>query len=124
MLRALPQVRAALRGCVLIHSLSEPYAPLPRSSPDAARRIVTGHGSYVLAGDQRRFPVGALYRWAKPLAYGLRQPLHRTRRSKAPCRGCDRRSSTTASISSVSPEINTAAAAASCSSARSRRARV
>ncbi len=64
MLRALPQVRAALRGCDLIHSLIEPYAPLAALVAGRRPLIVTGHGSYVLAGDQRRFPVGALYRWA------------------------------------------------------------
>lgn len=62
--RAYPQVAAALRGCDLIHSLIEPYAPLAALVAGRRPLVVTGHGSYVLVGDQRRFPVGALYKWA------------------------------------------------------------
>jgi phosphatidylinositol alpha-1,6-mannosyltransferase len=64
LLRAYPQVAAALRGCDLIHSLIEPYAPLAALAAGRRPLVVTGHGSYVLIGDQRRFPVGGLYRWA------------------------------------------------------------
>lgn len=64
MLRALPQVRAALKDCDLIHAAVEPYAPLGALVAGRRPLVVTGHGSYVLAPEQRRFPVGALYAWA------------------------------------------------------------
>ncbi len=64
LLRALPQARAALRDCDLIHALIEPYAPLAALVAGSRPLVVTGHGSYVLAPRQRRFPVGALYGWA------------------------------------------------------------
>jgi glycosyltransferase involved in cell wall biosynthesis len=64
MLRTLPQVRAALRDCDLIHAVVEPYAPLGALVAGKRPLVVTGHGSYVLAPEQRRFPVGALYAWA------------------------------------------------------------
>jgi glycosyltransferase involved in cell wall biosynthesis len=67
-LRALPQARAALRGCTLIHALIEPYAPLAALIAGRIGRrrplVVTGHGSYVLAARQRRFPASAIYGWA------------------------------------------------------------
>jgi glycosyltransferase involved in cell wall biosynthesis len=62
--RALPEVRAALRGCDLIHAAIEPYAPLGALAAGRRPFIVTGHGSYVLTGQQRGFPAGALYNWA------------------------------------------------------------
>lgn len=64
MLRALPQVRTALKNCDLIHAAVEPYAPLGALVAGRRPLVVTGHGSYVLAPEQRRFPVGALYAWA------------------------------------------------------------
>ncbi len=63
-LRVLPQVRAALRGCDLIHALIEPYAPLAAWIAGRRPLVVTGHGSYVLTAGQRGFPVGSLYAWA------------------------------------------------------------
>lgn len=60
-LRALPRARAALRGCHLIHALIEPYAPLAALVAGSRPLILTGHGSYVLAARQRRFPVSAIY---------------------------------------------------------------
>jgi glycosyltransferase involved in cell wall biosynthesis len=62
--RALPPVWSALRGCDLIHSAIELYAPLGALVAGRRPLIVTGHGSYVLTGQQRPFPVGALYNWA------------------------------------------------------------
>jgi phosphatidylinositol alpha-1,6-mannosyltransferase len=64
LLRVLPQVRAALRGCDVIHSAIEPYAPLAAVVAGWRPLVVTGHGSYVLMGQQRGFPVGTIYRWA------------------------------------------------------------
>ncbi len=60
-LRALPQTRVALRDCDLIHTLIEPYAPLGALIAGRRPLVITGHGSYVLTGQQRRFPVGAIY---------------------------------------------------------------
>ncbi|HVU13491.1 MAG TPA: glycosyltransferase family 4 protein [Phototrophicaceae bacterium] len=62
--RLLPQVRAALRDCTLIHAAVEPYAPLAALIAGSRRLIVTGHGSYVLAAERRRFPVNRIYAWA------------------------------------------------------------
>ncbi|MEP7290365.1 MAG: glycosyltransferase family 4 protein [Chloroflexota bacterium] len=64
MLRALPQARAVLRECDIIHAAVEPYAPLGVFITGSRPLIVTGHGSYVLAPQQRRFPVNKLYAWA------------------------------------------------------------
>jgi len=64
LLRAVPQVRAALRECDLIHTMIEPYAPLAALVACRRPMILTGHGSYVLTAQQRRFPVSALYSWA------------------------------------------------------------
>ena len=64
LLRVLPQVRAALRGCDLIHAAIEPYAPLAALIAGSRPLFITGHGSYILTGQQRRFPVGAIYSWA------------------------------------------------------------
>ncbi len=63
-LRALPQVRAALRGCDLIHSTIEPYAPLAALAAGRQPLIITGHGSYVQTAARRRFPAGTIYGWA------------------------------------------------------------
>lgn len=69
--RVLPQVRAALRDCHLIHTLIEPYAPLAALVAGARPLVVTGHGSYVLASRQRSFPASAIYaqayRRARPM---------------------------------------------------------
>lgn len=64
MLKALPQARAALGGCDLIHAAVEPYAPLGALVAGNRPLVVTGHGSYVLAPKIRGFPVGSLYAWA------------------------------------------------------------
>lgn len=64
MLKAVPQVRAALRGCDLIHAAVEPYAPLGALVAGNRPLVMTGHGSYVLAPKTRGFPVGSLYAWA------------------------------------------------------------
>jgi phosphatidyl-myo-inositol dimannoside synthase len=64
MLKALPQVRAALKECNVIHAAVEPYAPLGAAVASGRPLVVTGHGSYVLTSEQRRFPVNALYAWA------------------------------------------------------------
>ncbi len=63
-LRALPETRVALRDCDLIHSTIEPYAPLAALAAGSRPLIITGHGSYVVTAQRRRFPVGALYGWA------------------------------------------------------------
>ncbi len=63
-LRALPQARAALCDCDLIHSTIEPYAPLAALIAGSRPLLITGHGSYVLSAQRRRFPAGALYGWA------------------------------------------------------------
>ncbi len=60
----LPQARAALRGCILIHAAIEPYAPLAALIAGSRPLIVTGHGSYVLAAKRRNFPVNRIYAWA------------------------------------------------------------
>lgn len=64
MLKALPQVRAALRGCDIIHAAVEPYAPLGAVVAGRRPLVVTGHGSYVLVPKTRGFPAGSLYAWA------------------------------------------------------------
>lgn len=64
MLKALPQVRAALGGCDIIHAAVEPYAPLGAVVAGRRPLVVTGHGSYVLVPKTRGFPAGSLYAWA------------------------------------------------------------
>lgn len=64
MLRTLPQVRTAFKDCDLIHVAVEPYAPLGAWVAGRRPLVVTGHGSYVLAPEQRRFPASTLYAWA------------------------------------------------------------
>ncbi|MFN8452076.1 MAG: glycosyltransferase family 4 protein [Anaerolineae bacterium] len=59
--RALPRARAALRPCHLIHAMIEPYAPLAAVIAGRRPLVVTGHGSYVLAAQRRRFPVSVIY---------------------------------------------------------------
>jgi phosphatidylinositol alpha-1,6-mannosyltransferase len=61
LLRAQQEVREALRDCDLIHAAIEPYAPLGMLIAGSRPLVVTGHGSYVLSGKKRGFPVGALY---------------------------------------------------------------
>ncbi|MDX2138506.1 MAG: glycosyltransferase family 4 protein [Chloroflexota bacterium] len=60
---AAPAVRAALRGCDVIHALAEPYAPLAAWIAGARPLFISGHGTYVRLPVQP-FPRGALYRWA------------------------------------------------------------
>ncbi len=62
--RAVPAVRAALRGCDVVHAAVEPFAPAAAWSAAGRPLLVTAHGSYVglLAG--RRGLAGALYRRA------------------------------------------------------------
>lgn len=62
--QAVPAVRAALRGCHVVHAAVEPFAPAAAWSAGGRPLLVTAHGSYVglLAG--RRWPAGALYRRA------------------------------------------------------------
>ncbi|MCC6804559.1 MAG: glycosyltransferase family 4 protein [Anaerolineae bacterium] len=64
MLRVLPQVRAALQDCTLIHAAVEPYAPAAALVAGRRPLVVTGHGSYVLTPERRRFPVSTIYAWA------------------------------------------------------------
>jgi glycosyltransferase involved in cell wall biosynthesis len=58
-----PAVRAALRGCDMIHALAEPYAPLAAWLAGTRPLFITGHGTYVRLPAQS-FPRGALYQWA------------------------------------------------------------
>jgi glycosyltransferase involved in cell wall biosynthesis len=60
----LPQVRAILRECDLIHATIEPYAPLAAWVAGGRPYFVTGHGSYVQMADARVWPVSAIYRRA------------------------------------------------------------
>ncbi len=60
--RNLPAVWRALRGCEVVHALTEPYAPLAALCARGAPMFVTVHGTYgprLLAGKQ-----GLLQRWA------------------------------------------------------------
>jgi phosphatidylinositol alpha-1,6-mannosyltransferase len=62
--RALPAVRAALRGCDVIHAMLEPYAPLAAWAAGRRPLLITAHGSYIRRLPGRRWPVGTLYAWA------------------------------------------------------------
>jgi phosphatidylinositol alpha-1,6-mannosyltransferase len=60
--RNLPAAWRALRGCEVVHALTEPYAPLAALCARGAPVLVTVHGTYgprLLAGKQ-----GLLQRWA------------------------------------------------------------
>lgn len=60
-LLALPRVRTLLRGCHVIHSLVEPFAPLGALVAGSRPYFVTGHGSYVRAHHMRRPPASWVY---------------------------------------------------------------
>lgn len=58
---AVPGIMRALRGCTVIHSLIEPFAPAAAIAAGDRPLIITGHGSYVRASAMRRFPASAVY---------------------------------------------------------------
>ncbi|MFO7320459.1 MAG: glycosyltransferase family 4 protein [Chloroflexota bacterium] len=60
----LPQVRAALSSCDVIHATAEPYAPLAAAVAGSRPFFVTGHGSYVRYRRVTRPPFDRLYGWA------------------------------------------------------------
>lgn len=64
LIRWLPTARAAFRGCTVIHSLIEPYAPLAAWVAGRRPLIVTAHGSYVRVDRAWRPPTRAIQRWA------------------------------------------------------------
>lgn len=57
-------IGGVLRGCDIIHSLIEPYAPAGAWVVAGRPFFVTAHGSYVDMLPQRRQPAGSIYRWA------------------------------------------------------------
>jgi phosphatidylinositol alpha-1,6-mannosyltransferase len=61
---SLPQVRAILQGCDLIHVTAEPYAPLGAWVAGKRPLVITGHGSYVHLPNLRGKWIGSLYRRA------------------------------------------------------------
>jgi len=63
-LRAVPAVRAALRGCAVVHAAVEPFALAAAWSAGGRPLFVTAHGSYTGLLARRRWPAGALYRRA------------------------------------------------------------
>jgi phosphatidyl-myo-inositol dimannoside synthase len=60
----LPQVRALLQDCDLIHATIEPFAPLASWIAGDRPLFITGHGTYVRRWSDRPWPVNALYRRA------------------------------------------------------------
>lgn len=67
-LRALPQVRRAVKDCDLLHVIAEPYTPLGALSAGSRPLVVTAHGTYVPQTVRRRL-VGNLYSWAYQRAH-------------------------------------------------------
>lgn len=63
-LRAVPALRAALRGCAVVHAAVEPFALAAAWSAGGRPLFVTAHGSYTGLLARRRWPAGALYRRA------------------------------------------------------------
>ncbi len=61
---ALPQARALLQGCDVLHVTVEPYAPLGMWLAGGRPLVTTAHGSYIQMLPARRWPVGWLYRQA------------------------------------------------------------
>ena len=61
---ALPRVRAALRGCDVVHAAVEPYAPLAAALAGNRPLFVTGHGSYVRVDQAWGAPARQVYAWA------------------------------------------------------------
>jgi glycosyltransferase involved in cell wall biosynthesis len=61
LLQAIPHVQAALRGCDVIHTTVETFAPLAFAVAGKRPLIITGHGTYVNLPRMRRGIVGKLY---------------------------------------------------------------
>ena len=62
--RALPQARALLQDCDVLHVAVEPYAPLGMWLAGGRPLVMTAHGSYVQMLPARRWPVGWRYQQA------------------------------------------------------------
>ncbi len=62
-LRAVPGMRAAFRGCDVIHAIAEHYLPAAALVAGGRPLFVTAHGTY-LPRSVRRRGVGPLFRWA------------------------------------------------------------
>lgn len=63
-LLALSAVRRELKDCEVVHTLVEPFAPLGVMAAARRPHLLTVHGTFAALPLMRRWPVGALYRWA------------------------------------------------------------
>lgn len=64
LLACYPRVRHFLQGCDVLQNMVEVYAPLAALFAARLPVFMMGNGTYVNLPRMRRFPVGALYRWA------------------------------------------------------------
>jgi phosphatidyl-myo-inositol dimannoside synthase len=80
MAQATLAVRHALRGCDLIHSTVESFAPLAMWAAGERPYLITGHGSYAQAGVDRSPAIRPLYKMAFRRAYRVVCVSHYTAR--------------------------------------------